>query len=403
MNNKLNGFNNGKDLSDGVGGLPANLETANGLRYDWLIIGAGLGGAVFAHEMTKIGKTCLIIDRRKTIGGNCYTEIKENIPVHVWGAHIFHTNSQKVWDWVNQFVKFKKYHHSVKCSYDNKLYTFPINLKTLHEIDPTITSPAQAEAYFEQFKNLTSLEGYGDLSEDNLQNHCIKQIGPVLYELFIRGYTSKQWGRDPKELPSRIIKRIPVRTNFDDTYFHNAQYEGIPENGYTQIFEKCLSGITVLNGIEYLDNQADYDSMAKNILYTGALDEYFNWDLGELEWRSLKFDIQTVDVKDFQGSSIINYNKEDVPYTRIIEHKHFVGAQSDKTVISYEYPADWKRKDEPFYPIADDKNNELHKKYKEKFAQTGKYCTGRLADYKYYDMDQVIASSLSLFEKLKTL
>jgi UDP-galactopyranose mutase len=370
--------------------------------YDWLIVGSGLAGSVFAHEMTKAGKKCLIIDRRSNIGGNCYTETKDGIPIHVWGAHIFHTNSKKVWDWITQFTEFKKYHHQVKCFYDGKYYTFPINLKTLNEINPEIRTPDDAKEYFSQFAELVYDPKYGDLTIDNLESHCIKQIGPDLYEIFVKGYTQKQWGTEPKNLPSRIIKRIPVRTNFDDTYFHNADYCGIPKNGYTEIFEKCLLGIEVKLKTDYLENMEYWDSQAENILYTGPLDEYFGWDIGELEWRSLEFAHTREETEDFQGMSVINYNEINVPFTRIIEHKHFAGHTSPVTWITREYPSNWKRGSEAYYPIADDKNNDLWKQYKTRFEETGKQCAGRLADYKYYDMDQVIGATLSLFEKLKS-
>ena len=360
-----------------------------------------MAGSVFAHEMTKAGKKCLIIDRRKTIGGNCYTETKDGIPIHVWGAHIFHTNSKKVWDWVTQFAEFKKYHHQVKCFYGGKYYTFPINLKTLNEINPEIRTPEDAKAYFSQFADLVYDPQYGDLTVDNLESHCVKQIGSELYEIFVKGYTQKQWGTEPKNLPSRIIKRIPVRTNFDDTYFHNADYCGIPRNGYTEIFERCLEGIEVKLETDYLENMEYWDSQAENVLYTGPLDEYFGWDMGELEWRSLEFAHTKEEVEDFQGMAVVNYNEVHVPFTRIIEHKHFAGHQSPVTWITREYPANWKRGSEAYYPIADDKNNDLWKKYRERFLSTGKQCAGRLADYKYYDMDMVIGSTLALVDKIR--
>lgn len=407
----LNGFNNGRDTSDGVGGQPNSFDFSIGeaksiheTKYDWLIVGAGLAGSVFAHEMTKIGKKCLIIDRRKNIAGNCYTEKKDGIPIHVWGAHIFHTNSKEVWDWINQFAKFKKYKHSVKCKIGDKLYTFPINLKTLNETIG-IETPEEAKEWLESWgdsksnRYINASKNY-DLTVDNLESHCIKQIGPHLYELFIKEYTEKQWGTDPKNLPSRIIKRIPVRTNLDDTYFLNAEYEGIPENGYTEIFENCLKDIEVRLEIDYHQNKSYWDSLANNVLYTGPLDEYFNWDLGELEWRSLEFQHEHKEIEDFQGLSVINYNEAKIPFTRILEHKHFVNVKTPTTWITKEFPKVWKKGDEPFYPIADDKNNELWKTYKDRFSETGKYTCGRLADYKYYDMDQVIASSLALFKKL---
>lgn len=368
-------------------------------EYDWLIVGSGMAGTVFAHEMTKMGYKCLIIDRRKNIGGNCYTEKRNGIPIHLWGAHIFHTNSKEVWDWINQFANFKKYKHSVKCNYKGKLYTFPINLKTLNEINSTINTPEQATEYFQECLNV--FEKNNPDAKDNLETHCQKQIGKDLYEIFIKGYTTKQWGKDPKDLPSRIIKRIPVRTNLDDTYFHNAEYEGIPENGYTEIFENALKDIKVINEVDYLKDMNHWDSLAENVLYTGPLDEYFNWSEGELEWRSIEFIHKHLDKKDFQGLSVINYNEEEIPYTRIIEHKHFIpGLETPSTWITEEYPKEWKRGDEPFYPIADEKNNNIWKSYKEKFEQTGKFCAGRLADYKYYDMDQVIGSTLALVKKI---
>jgi UDP-galactopyranose mutase len=365
-------------------------------QYDWLVVGAGLAGAVFVDQMKGLGKRCLVIDKRSTIGGNCYTEKRDGIPVHVWGSHIFHTNSLKVWKWISSKTEFNNYHHQVKCNYDDKLYTFPINLSTLHELDPSITTPQRAKDYLSQFK-----EQFSHLTEDNLENHCLKQVGKDIYEIFIKEYTEKQWGTSANLLPSRIIKRIPVRTNFDSTYFLNAKWEGIPVNGYTEIFDKCFEGVEVILGKDYLSNKETWDSMAHNVLYTGPLDAYFNWDMGELEWRSLEFDHKRLEnVEDYQGVSVINYTQAKYPFTRIIEHKHFVNASSPHTWITHEYPQKWDRSKEPYYPIADEKNNELHKQYVERFKQTGKVFAGRLADYKYYDMDQVIGSTLSLVENI---
>ena len=377
----------------------------NSKEYDFLIVGAGLAGSVAAYELTKIGKKCLVIDKRNNIAGNCYTEKRDGIPIHMWGAHIFHTNSKEVWDWVNQFTKFNNYHHKAICRYQDRLYSFPINLKTLNEVYPEILTPTQAKLYFESWSDTTTekyqtLSKNYNLNEDNLETHCVKQVGPILYEMFIRGYTKKQWGTDPKNLPSRIIKRIPVRTNLDDTYFHNANYEGIPVNGYNEIFENCLKNIEVRLNVDYLTQMEYFDSLADQVIYTGPLDEYFKWDLGELEWRSLEFQHEHLQTDDFQGTSVVNYNEEEVPFTRIIEHKHFVNAKTESTWITKEYPKQWKKGNEPFYPIADDKNNELWHQYKTRFTETGKYCAGRLADYKYYDMDQVIGSSLSLVKKI---
>jgi len=369
-------------------------------KYDWLIVGAGLAGSVFAYKMKQAGKKCLVIDRRKTIAGNCYTETRDGIPIHVWGAHIFHTDSDKVWDFISQFAEFKPYKHKVKCLYDNKEYTFPINLETLNQIDSSIKTEEQALEYFSQFKDLTYDPKYGDLTIDNLETHCIKQIGPRLYEIFIKDYTEKQWGKPASELPSRIIKRIPVRTNLDDTYFHNAKYQAIPKNGYTEIFDNLLKDIDVQLNVDYLKDIQAWDLKADRVLYTGALDEYFNWDDGELEWRSLAFDHLKIDVEYYQSCSVVNYSQEKPYYTRVIEHKHFVAAKSEITWITKEYPRAWYKGTEAYYPIADQENLELHKFYKRRFDLTNKLTLGRLADYKYYDMDQVIGSALTLAEKI---
>jgi UDP-galactopyranose mutase len=365
------------------------------MKYDWLIVGTGLAGSVFAYEQTRQGKTCLMIDRRSDIGGNVHTELRDGIHIHKWGAHIFHTDSPTIWNWITQFGEFNNYAHRVFCNWKSKLYSFPIGLKTLNELNPTITSPEQARRYFDQFK---TLEG-----PDNLENHCLRQIGPELYETFIKEYTQKQWGKPPAELPSRIIKRIPVRTNFDTTYFNNAKYQGIPVNGYTQLIEAMTLGIKKQMNVDYLKDRQYWDEQAHRVLYTGALDEYFDWDMGELEWRSLDFEHSHIKTPDFQGTSVINYTEASVPYTRIIEHKHFTpGSTSPTTWITKEFPKEWKRGSEPYYPIADDSNNKRHRQYVERFNATGKFFAGRLADYKYYDMDQVIASSLSLSKTLLT-
>jgi UDP-galactopyranose mutase len=356
------------------------------MKYDYLIVGSGLFGAVFAHEMTKSGKKCLVIEKRKHIGGNCYSEKKDNINVHIYGSHIFHTNDLTIWNWINQFTEFNNYQHRPKVSYLDKIYSFPINLLTLCQVWG-VTSPEMAK---EKLNSVVSK----NLQDENFETFALSQIGKEIYEIFIKGYTKKQWGRDPKDLPSAILKRIPIRTNFNDNYFSD-KYQGIPVDGYTKIFEKIFDGIDVMTDVDFFDNKDYYYSIADKIVFTGKIDEFFDYKYGKLEYRSLDFVHEKVDLEDFQGCAVMNYTHEEVPYTRITEHKHFENSKSDVTWITKEYSKTYTENDIPYYPINDKKNNEVYQKYA-KLAETlpNVIFGGRLAEYKYYDMHQIIGSAL---------
>jgi UDP-galactopyranose mutase len=354
--------------------------------YDYLIVGGGLYGSVFAHEMTKNGKKCLVIEKRNHIGGNCYTEKKDNINIHKYGAHIFHTDSRKIWDWVNQFTEFNNYRHTLKVNYKNKIYSFPLNLLTFSQIWGTTTPD-------ETIKKIKSVV-VENQNPKNLEEWILSQVGEEIYEIFIKGYTTKQWNIDPKKLPSSIIKRIPIRLNFNDNYFFD-EFQGIPVDGYTKMFDRILEGIEVKTNVDYFKEKDYYNSISKKIVYTGKIDEFFDYEYGELEYRSLKFETEKVNVKDFQGCSVMNYTDIDVPFTRICEHKHFENSKSDVTWITKEYPKDYEYGDIPYYPINDDKNNKIYKKYKDISKNFPNIIFGgRLSEYRYYDMHQVIGSAL---------
>ena len=356
--------------------------------YDYLIIGAGLFGSVFAHEACRKGKHVLLIDKREHIGGNCYTERREGIDVHKYGPHIFHTSDDRIWKFMNQFTEFNNFTLRPKVKHGNSLYSFPINLMTLHQVWGVVT-PDDA------IKKLNEVRIPCD-NPRNLEEWILSQVGPEIYEIFIRGYTMKQWMRDPKDLPASIIKRLPIRMTFDDNYF-NDTYQGIPREGYTDIFKGMLQGCEVALGEDYFSNRDRWDSMAKRVVYTGKIDEFFNYKFGDLEYRSLRFEEERQD-GDFQGNAIVNYGERAVPYTRITEHKHFTPERLDKltsTIYTKEYPIPWSRGATPYYPIGDDKNNEVYRMYKEVAEQeTNVLFGGRLAEYKYYDMHQVVGSAL---------
>lgn len=363
------------------------------MQYDFLIVGCGLFGSVFAREMTDAGFKCLIIDRRDHIGGNVYTENIEGINVHKYGAHIFHTNDKKIWEYVNRFAEFNNYRHRLVVNYNRKVYSFPINLMTLYQIYGTVT-PQQAINELENRKLKIS-------NPSNLEEWVLSQVGSELYEIFIKGYTAKQWGRDPKTLPSSIIKRIPIRTEFNDFYFDD-EYQGIPKGGYTAMIQKMIQGIEVRKGIDYFKDKAVLDMLASKIVFTGNIDEFCDYRFGELEYRSLEFEQKIFHQASFQGMAVVNYTSADVPYTRILEHKHFEFAQTSSTVVTYEYPKKWQRGLEPYYPVNDDVNNRKYTEYK-KFAEANNSDVifgGRLAEYKYYDMHQVVGSALAKAKKL---
>ena len=361
--------------------------------YDYLIVGAGLSGAIFAHEATKRGKKVKVIDKRDHIGGNIYCENVEGINVHKYGAHIFHTSNKKVWDYVNQFAEFNNYINSPVANYKGSLYNLPFNMNTFYAMWGTKTPQEVKDKIAEQTADMK------DVEPKNLEEQAIKLIGPDIYEKLIKGYTEKQWGRSATELPPFIIKRLPVRLTFDNNYF-NDRYQGIPIGGYTSIIEKLLYGIEVRLDTDYKSFYKEYGSVASKIIYTGMIDEYYDYKLGVLEYRSLKFETEELHTENYQGNAVVNYTKEDIPYTRIIEHKHFEYANTDTTIVSKEYPCEWKIGDEAYYPINDDKNIKLYEAYRELAdKEENLIFGGRLGEYKYYDMDKVILAALELVEK----
>lgn len=361
--------------------------------YDYLIVGSGLYGSIFAREATNAGKSVLVIDQRSHIGGNVYTEEIEGINVHKYGAHIFHTNNKKVWDYVNQFAEFNRFTNSPVANYKGELYSLPFNMYTFNKMWGVVT-PEEAAAKIEEQKKAA-----GITEPKNLEEQAISLVGTDIYEKLVKGYTEKQWERPCSELPSFIIKRLPVRFTFDNNYF-NALYQGIPMGGYTKMVERILDGIEVRLGIDYLEHKAEYDQMAHKVIYTGAIDAYFNYCLGNLEYRSVRFETEVLDKPNFQGNAAVNYTDSETPWTRIIEHKWFEFGTQPKTVISREYSSEWKPGDEPYYPVNDDKNNTLYAEYK-KLASKEEHVIfgGRLGEYKYYDMDAVIAAVLETVEK----
>ena len=369
------------------------------MRYDYLIVGAGLFGATFARKAADAGKKCLVIDKRDHIAGNIYTKEEHGIHVHKYGAHIFHTSDKKVWDYVNTFAEFNNFVNSPVARYGDELYNLPFNMNTFSKMWG-ISTPAEAKKIIDEQKK----DGYRE-TPANLEEQAISLVGKDIYEKLIKGYTRKQWGRECTELPAFIIKRLPVRFTFDNNYF-NDRYQGIPIGGYTAMVEKMLDGITVKLGISYRDHievnaaSAEPDTYDR-VIYTGPVDEYFGHRLGYLEYRSLRFEEEYMpDCDNFQGNAAVNYTSADVPYTRIIEHKHFEFGKGDGTVITREYPSEWKPGDEPYYPVNNDRNTDLYGKYKELAdAEENVIFGGRLGVYKYYDMDKVIASALELAEK----
>ena len=388
-------------------------------KYDYLIVGAGLFGAVFAREAADKGLKCLVIDKRPHIAGNVYTENVEGINVHKYGAHIFHTNLKNVWDYVNRFAVFNRFTNSPVANYKGELFSLPFNMYTFNKMWGVVT-PEEAEAKIaeqkkEALSELAAAQGVSveEFEPRNLEEQAISLVGVDIYEKLIKGYTEKQWGRPCTELPSFIIKRLPVRYTFDNNYF-NALYQGIPVGGYTGMVENMLKGIDTKLGVDYFENKAELDELADNVVYTGAIDAYFNYSLGELQYRSVRFENELLDKPSFQGNAAVNYTDAETPWTRIIEHKWFEfgkdaeGNDIPKTVISREYSSEWKKGDEPYYPVNDEKNGALYAKYKElaekenaALKEKGKKVVfgGRLGEYKYYDMDKVIESALEAAKK----
>ena len=369
------------------------------MKYDYLVVGAGLYGAVFAHEAKKEGKSVLVIDKRPNIAGNVYTEAVEGIQVHKYGAHIFHTNNRKVWEYVNQFVEFNRFTNSPVANYNGELYSLPFNMYTFNKMWGVVT-PEEAAAKIEEQRKEA-----GILEPKNLEEQAISLVGRDIYEKLIKGYTEKQWGRPCKELPAFIIKRLPVRLTFDNNYF-NALFQGIPIGGYTKMVANMLEGIEVKLNEDYHVSKDKWDAMADKIVYTGAIDSYFGYKLGTLEYRSVRFETELLDIPNFQGNAAVNYTDAETPWTRIIEHKWFeFGKDADgqdlpKTVISKEFSSEWKPGDEPYYPVNDEKNGMLYEDYRKLADQETKVIFGgRLGEYKYYDMDAVIASALDMCER----
>ena len=362
--------------------------------YDYLIVGAGLFGSVFAREATDKGYSCLVIDRRGHIAGNAYCEDVCGIPVHTYGAHIFHTSDKKIWEYVNRFTEFNNFVNSPIAVYKDELYNLPFNMNTFSKMW-NIRTPQEAKEKIEAAKLEAKVE-----NPKNLEEQAVSLVGKDIYEKLVKGYTEKQWGRDCKDLPAFIIKRLPVRFTYDNNYF-NDRFQGIPEKGYTEMTAKILEGIEVRTGVDYLKNREEYRGLAKKVIYTGALDEYFDYCYGNLEYRMVRFEQETLDTDNYQGNAVVNYTEREIPYTRIIEHKHFYpGLKTEQTVISKEYPAEWHPGEEPYYPINDEKNAALYAKYRELAdREEGVIFGGRLGEYKYYDMDKVIASALALCEK----
>lgn len=358
------------------------------MRYDYLIVGAGLFGSIFAYEANKRGKKCLVIDKRNHIGGNIYCEEIEGINVHKYGAHIFHTSNDNVWNYINQFTEFNNFVNSPVALYKDELYNLPFNMNTFNKLWGVITPEQAQEKIQEQIKQLNIN------NPANLEEQALLLVGQDVYEKLIKGYTEKQWGRSAKELPSFIIKRIPLRFTYDNNYF-NDKYQGIPVGGYTKIVEKMLDGVEVRLGVDFFEEYKNFEEVAEKLIFTGMIDEYFEYKLGVLEYRSLKFSEEVLNEINYQGNAVVNYTEREVPYTRIIEHKHFEFGNQNKTVITKEYPAEWSRGDEPYYPINDEKNTYIYNKYKEWAKQYPNIIFGgRLGDYKYYDMDKVIEVAL---------
>ena len=371
------------------------MKMSENRKYDFLVVGAGLFGAVFAHEAKAAGKSVLVIDRRPNIAGNVYTEQVEGIHVHKYGAHIFHTNNREVWDYVNRFAEFNRFTNSPVANYHGELYSLPFNMYTFNKMWGVVT-PQEAAAKIEEQKKAA-----GITEPRNLEEQAISLVGTDIYEKLVKGYTEKQWGRPCTELPAFIIKRLPVRLTFDNNYF-NALFQGIPVGGYTKMTANMLEGIEVRLNCDYLKNRAELDALAEKVIYTGPIDAFFDFCYGALEYRSVRFETELLDMPNFQGNAAVNYTDRETPWTRIIEHKWFEfgkdekGQDLPKTVISREYSSEWKPGDEPYYPVNDAKNSELYGRYRELADKEAKvFFGGRLGEYKYYDMDQVIASALA--------
>lgn len=358
------------------------------MEFDYLIVGAGLYGSVFAHEANKKGKTCLVIDKRRHIGGNTYCENIEGINVHKYGAHIFHTNDKGIWDYVNSFVEFNRYTNSPLANFHGEIYNLPFNMNTFYQLWG-VRTPEEA-----QLKIKEQVDAIGIKDPKNLEEQALSLVGFDIYEKLIKGYTEKQWGRRATELPAFIIKRLPIRFTFDNNYFSD-KYQGIPIGGYNKLTERLLEGIEVRLGVDYFEDKVALNALANKVVFTGKIDQYFDYRYGKLEYRSLEFETKILQMKNYQGNAVVNYTEREVPYTRIIEHKHFEFGDQPKTVITKEYPKEWSVGSEPYYPINNVDNNDCYLKYKkESDSLSNVIFGGRLAEYKYYDMHQVIGSAL---------
>ncbi|MDE6398972.1 MAG: UDP-galactopyranose mutase, partial [Clostridiales bacterium] len=362
--------------------------------YDYLIVGSGLYGAVCAQELTKAGKTCLVLERRRHIGGNIYTEEIEGIRVHKYGAHIFHTSDKRIWEYINAFAEFNHYVNSPIARYQNESYNLPFNMNTFTKLWSDVFTPQEAQKRIDGER-----KAYYTPDPKNLEEQALNLVGKTIYEKLIKGYTEKQWGRPCRELPAFIIKRLPVRFTFNNNYF-NDRYQGIPIGGYTRIIEKMLQGMEVRTNTDFLQNKSNWLRQAKKVIYTGAIDAYYGYCFGALQYRSVRFETEILDIANYQGNAVVNYTASNVPYTRIIEHKHFEFGNQPKTVISKEYSAEWQKGDEPYYPVNDGANNALYEKYQE-LSQKDKNVIfgGRLGQYKYFDMHIVIQNALQTVEK----
>ena len=366
-------------------------------KYDYLIVGAGLFGVVFAQEARKMGKKCLVIDKRNHIAGNIYTKEIEGIQVHEYGAHIFHTSNREVWEYVNSFAEFNRYTNAPIANYQGEIYNMPFNMNTFHKLWGVVT-PQEAKEKIEEQKREYAVE-----HPKNLEEQAINLVGFDVYTKLVKGYTEKQWGKRATELPAFIIKRLPVRFTYDNNYF-NDNYQGIPIGGYTKMIEKMLEGTEVRLNENFLENRENYQALAETIVYTGMIDEYFNYCLGELEYRSLRFETEILEKENYQGNAVVNYTEYEVPYTRIIEHKHFEYGIQPKTVITKEYPQVWKKGDEPYYPMNDEKNAILYEKYLALAQKEGNVIFGgRLGQYKYYDMDDTVEAALKCVRETITV
>ncbi|HPQ46783.1 MAG TPA: UDP-galactopyranose mutase [Clostridia bacterium] len=362
-------------------------------KYDYVIVGSGLFGSTFAHEMTRRGRSCMVVERRNHIGGNVYTELTENIYVHKYGPHIFHTNSRKIWEYVNRLAEFRPFTFSPVANYKGVIYNLPFNMNTFNRLFGVVT-PEEAETKLKEER-----KPYLGKSPENLEEQALSMVGREIYEKLIKGYTEKQWGMSARELPAFIIRRLPVRFTYDNNYF-NDLYQGIPAEGYTRIIERMLEGCEIALGSDYLQNRSEWDGMADKIVYTGMIDEFYGYRFGHLRYRSLRFEQSILDVENYQGNAMVNYTDTVTPYTRIVEHKHFLKGNQPNTVITREYPIEWEEGREPYYPVNDKSNTETYNRYRQLADMETKHIFGgRLAEYRYYDMDQVMERAIEAAEQ----